>query len=80
VYNDISYYGSDEEKDMLTFMMLDNQGNYEVSFREYEMFWKRFMYMYGEILHVNMSYTTESEQLTKETFNYITNIRCREGD
>jgi hypothetical protein len=23
VYNDISYYGTDEEKDMLTFMMLD---------------------------------------------------------
>ena len=61
-------------------MMLDKQGYDEVNFKVYESFWKGFMYMYGEILHVNMSYTEESEQLTKETFNYIANVRCKEGD
>jgi len=38
------------------------------------------MYMYGEILHVNMSYSEDSKLLTKETFNYIANVSCKEGD
>lgn len=61
MYNDLSYYGSDEDKEILTFMMLDREGRQEVNMQVYEDFWIGFMYMYGEILHVNMSYSKESK-------------------
>jgi hypothetical protein len=55
-------------------MMLDSTGVGEVSFDVYEEFWIGFMYMYGEILHINYEYTEESKKITKETFVYIANI------
>jgi hypothetical protein len=57
-------------------MMLDSSGLEEVSLKIYEQFWIGFMYMYGEILHVNMSYTEESEKKTKDTFDYIAGINA----
>ena len=54
-------------------MMLDKNGIGEVSFQEYQTFWIGFMYMYGEIMHENMNYSEDSEQLTRETFNFIAN-------
>ena len=57
-------------------MMLDREGRQEVNMQVYEDFWIGFMYMYGEILHVNMSYSKESKQLAQETFDFIANINC----
>ena len=59
---------------MLTFNLLDKDGKGEVDFKLYERFWIAFMHMYGEIMHQNMNYSEESEQLTKHTFDTIANI------
>ena len=39
VYNDVSFYGTDEEKNLLTFMMLDKNGNKKVDLEGYRYFW-----------------------------------------
>ena len=51
VYNDVSFYGTEKEKSMLTFMMLDKRGNNRVDLDGYRHFWQQYIYMYGIILH-----------------------------
>jgi len=56
---------------MLTFMMLDANGNGKVDLKSYRYFWQQYIYMYGLILHQAYTYDNASEELTQQTFWHI---------
>ncbi len=68
------YNGSQEEKDKISFMMLDMRGQGKIDFHSYEKFWINFLYMYGELLQVKMHYNADSEELTRQTFNQLVTV------
>lgn len=68
------YNGSQDEKDKISFMMLDMRGQGKIDFHSYEKFWINFLYMYGELLQVKMHYNADSEELTRQTFNQLVTV------
>ena len=50
VYNDIISHGTEEEKTLITFRMIDTSGDELVSFDEFKRFWTHFIQLYGEAL------------------------------
>lgn len=56
VYNDVSFHGTDQEKTMLTFMMMDDGGKGRVTIEMFRFFWQQYIFMYGTILHSPYSY------------------------
>jgi len=77
-YSDMIYNGSQEEKDKISFMMLDLRGQGKIDFHSYEKFWINFLYMYGELLQVKMHYNADSEELTRQTFNQLASVNGKE--
>ena len=57
VYNDVAYYGTPYEKNLVQFMMFDRDGNQSISFEEFEKFWKEYIYVYAEITREPLKYT-----------------------
>lgn len=53
-YSDVIYYGTQDEKDHISFMMLDLYGEGKIDLISYETFWINFLHMYGELLSVKM--------------------------
>ena len=53
-YSDVIYYGTQDEKDQISFMMLDCKGEGKIDFVSYEKFWINFLHMYGELLSVKL--------------------------
>jgi hypothetical protein len=49
-YSDVLYNGRQKEKDKISFMMLDLRGEGQIDFKQFEVFWMNFLYMYGQIL------------------------------
>ena len=47
---DMIYHGTDEEKDLISFMMLDEVGLGKITFSYYENFLLQFYSMYGQLL------------------------------
>ena len=47
---DMIYHGTDEEKDLISFMMLDEAGLGKITFPYYENFLLQFYSMYGQLL------------------------------
>ena len=44
------YYGDEEQKANIGFMMMDEKGNGIIYFEDYRNFWIKFFQMYGELL------------------------------
>ena len=49
-YMDMIYYGTKEEKDRISFMMIDEVGRGKITFEFYENFLIQFFYMQCEML------------------------------
>ena len=64
-YSDVLYNGKQKEKDKISFMMLDLRGEGQIDFKQFEVFWMNFLYMYGQILQAKLQYNQESQELTK---------------
>ena len=70
-YTDIIYNGTLEEKDKISFLMIDIAGTKRVTFADYKQFWGQFLDMYGQILQTKISYDENTAQLTEQTFKMI---------
>ena len=79
VYNDVSFHGTDQEKTMLTFMMMDHVGNGRVNIDGFRFFWQQYIFMYGTILHAPYSYNDQSDELICSTFEVIANVGRGKG-
>jgi hypothetical protein len=49
-YTDIIYNGTLEEKDKISFLMINIAGGERVTLVDYKQFWNQFLNMYGQIL------------------------------
>jgi len=68
VYNDILSYGSEDEKNSLTFKMIDLRRQTRVNFKDFKEFWMNFIEMYAQSLQVRSSFT---EDIIEYAFNEI---------
>ena len=68
LYMDLIYNGSVEEKNRISFMMIDEIGNGKITLPLYENFWIQFLQMYGELLQMKVEYDEQSEEVTKNIF------------
>ena len=57
-------------------MMFDKVFKGEVSVSEFEDFWKQFMYVFAEITHEPLAYSSYSSELVRSTFDYIVNVNA----
>ena len=71
VYMDRIYYGDEEQKALIGFMMMDVAGNGMIYFEDYRNFWIKFFQMYGELLQTKFNYDEESDEVTKMCFELI---------
>ena len=71
VYMDMIYYGNEEQKARIGFMMMDVDGNGIIFFDGYRQFWINFFQMYGELLQTKFNYDDESDEVTKMCFELI---------
>ena len=65
------YYGDEEQKAHIGFMMLDVAGSGIIYFEDYRNFWIKFFQMYGELLQTKFNYDEESDEVTKMCFELI---------
>ncbi len=72
-YTDIIYNGTVEEKDKISFLMINITGAERVTFVDYKQFWNQFLDMYGQILQTKISYDDNTAQLAEQTFKIILN-------
>ena len=75
----MSFHGTDQEKTMLTFMMMDDVGKGRVNIEAFRFFWQQYIYMYGTIMHSPYSYNDQSDELICTTHDVISNISSRPG-
>ena len=53
---DMIYNGTQEDKNKISFMMVDVYGEGKVLFDDYRNFWIKFLEMYGELLQMKTIY------------------------
>ena len=68
------YNGTQEEKDKISFMMIDEVGMEKITFPFYENFLIQFHRMYGELLQTNTIEESKCEEIAKEVFNMIATV------
>ena len=71
VYMDMIYYGDEEQKARIGFMMMDVAGKGMIYLEDYRNFWIKFFQMYGELLQTKFNYDEESDEVTKMCFELI---------
>ena len=74
IYMDMIYNGTQEEKNKISFMMVDVTGDGKVFFDDYRNFWIKFLEMYGELLQMKTIYNEETEFITKDYFSKIVKV------
>ena len=74
MYMDMIYNGTQEEKDKISFMMIDEVGMEKITFPFYENFLIQFHRMYGELLQTNTIEESKCEEIAKEVFNMIATV------
>eukprot|EP00347_Sterkiella_histriomuscorum_P008734 403343955 len=68
IYNDIIAYGTEREKDFVTFKIFDIQGKGKVSYDDFKIFWSQFLELYGEALQTKLQC---EEELVEYAFKEI---------
>jgi hypothetical protein len=68
VYHDIIYYGTSDEKNKISFLMLDLEATGHITLETYENFWLQQMTMYGELINVKIQYDDETRDRTRQVF------------
>ena len=74
IYMDMVYNGTQEDKNKISFMMVDVLGEGKVFFEDYRNFWIKFLEMYGELLQMKTIYNEETEFITKDYFSKIVKV------
>lgn len=78
VYMDMIYHGSDDEKDQISFMMIDEVGLGKIVFPFYENFLIQFYNMYGELLQTNTIEDEKCHVIALEIFSMIAAVNLPE--
>ena len=71
IYMDMIYHGTDDEKDLISFMMIDEVGLGKIVFPFYENFLIQFYNMYGELLQTKAIEEDQCQKLALEVFQMI---------
>ena len=71
VYMDMIYHGTEDEKDQISFMMLDEVGLGKITFPFYENFLIQFYNMYGQLLQTNTIEQDKCHEIAREVFTMI---------
>jgi EF hand len=72
VYNDKIAHGTTQEKNFITFKMIDITNSGRVSFDDFKLFWSYFIQLYGEALQTKLQC---EEETIKEIFYQISGNR-----
>ena len=65
---DIIYHGTEDEKNEVSFMMLDVRGEGLIILPSFEKFWIQFLQMYSDLLHVKIKYDDAMKEFTEQIF------------
>ena len=71
IYMDMIYHGTDDEKDHISFMMLDEVGLGKITFPFYENFLIQFYNMYGQLLQTTTIEQDKCHEIAREVFTMI---------
>ena len=71
IYQDIVQHGTDQEKNLISFKMLDMSNSGQVSWKTYEEFWSNFLYMYGEMFSYKVEIDESNRESAKSAFSVI---------
>lgn len=77
---DMIYHGSTDEKDLISFMMLDEAGIGKVVFHFYENFLIQYFQMVGELGQNHAIDKDAIREFSLEIFNLMANINREESD
>ena len=80
VYMDMIYHGTEDEKDKISFMMLDEVGLGKITFPFYENFLIQFYSMYGQLLQTNTIEQDKCHEIAREVFNMIAVVSLPDQD
>lgn len=75
---DIINHGTEEEKNEVSFMMLDVRGEGMVIIDSFEKFWVQFLQMYSDLLHIKIKYDDAMKDFTHQIFTQIAEISLRQ--
>lgn len=71
IYQDIVYHGTEHEKNLLSFRILDLSGTGKVHYETYESFWLQFLSMYGEMFNYKINLDDNAKQAAKVAFDIL---------
>ena len=61
---DIIYHGTEDEKNEVSFMMMDIRGEGMIILDSFEKFWVQFLQMYSDLLHTKIKYDEAMKDFT----------------
>ncbi len=70
IYNDILAFGSEQEKEFITFKVFDVKGEGKVYYDDFKLFWTSFIELYVEALETGIQF---DEELIQYAFKSIAN-------
>jgi len=74
IYLDIIYYGTEDEKNEVSFMLLDLRGEGMIILESFELFWEKFLQMYCDLLHTKIKYDEAMKGFMESIFMEIVKI------
>lgn len=72
VYNDTIAHGTTQEKNFITFKMIDMTNSGRVSFEDFKKFWTYFIQLYGEALQTKLQC---EEETIRDVFYQVSNYK-----
>ena len=76
VYQDIVYNGTQEEKDEISFKILDIVGAGRITYESYEEFWLSFLKMYCEMFNYKIQIDDSSKEAARQAFKILSRDEC----
>jgi hypothetical protein len=76
---DIIYHGTEDEKNEVSFMLLDVRGEGMIILESFEIFWVQFLQMYCDLLHTKIKYDEAMKGFTESLFMEIVKIGEQKG-
>lgn len=61
IYQDQVHHGSQREKDLISFRMLDLDNSQAVTLENYDQFFGQFVRVYGDLFHYNINFDDSSK-------------------
>ena len=77
---DMIYHGNEDEKDQISFMMIDEVGLGKITLPFYENFLIQFYSMYGELLQSNTIAEDKCNEIAKDLFSMMASVNLPEPE